>query len=241
MTRARKALIVMVVAILVLASVRQLARSRDMQLFGRIIARVATNDPVVAITFDDGPVASKVDSILRILAERRVRATFFVTGAEMAASLEAGRKLVTAGHELGNHTYSHKRMVFKSAGFVRREVEDTDALIRAAGFKGPILFRAPYGFKLVGLPWFLRSTDRTSVTWDVEPDSHPEVAASAGGITRHVLERVRPGSIVLLHIWYASRRTSLEALPLIIDGLAARGYRFATVGELIGSSPPTPR
>ena len=74
---------------------------------------------------------------------------------------------------------------------------------------------------------------RTSVTWDAEPDSYPEVAASAEGIVSHVLARVRPGSIVLLHPWYRSRATSLAAVPLLIDSLHARGYRVTTVGELL--------
>jgi peptidoglycan/xylan/chitin deacetylase (PgdA/CDA1 family) len=67
----------------------------------------------------------------------------------------------------------------------------------------------------------------------VAPDSYPEVAATAEGIASHVAERVRPGSIVLLHVWYASRATS-RAVPLVIDRLPADGYRFVTVRELLG-------
>jgi peptidoglycan/xylan/chitin deacetylase (PgdA/CDA1 family) len=68
----------------------------------------------------------------------------------------------------------------------------------------------------------------------VAPDSYPEVAATAEGIASHVAERVRPGSIVLLHVWYASRATSRAAVPLVIDRLPADGYRFVTVRELLG-------
>lgn len=167
------------------------------------------------------------------MAARRVPATFFVTGAELAAVPGAGRKLVAAGHELGNHTYSHRRMVFKSSGFVRQEVEDTDALIRASGHMGEIYFRPPFGYKLLSLPWFLMRTGRTSVTWDIEPDSYPEVAASSSAIVAHVVERVQPGSIILLHVWYASRQTSLAAVPMIIDELRRGGYRFVTLSELL--------
>lgn len=73
---------------------------------------------------------------------------------------------------------------------------------------------------------------RTTITWDVEPDSDPEVATPEG-IVAHVLARVRPGSIILLHPWYASRATSLAAVPALIDSLHARGYRLETVGALL--------
>jgi peptidoglycan/xylan/chitin deacetylase (PgdA/CDA1 family) len=69
--------------------------------------------------------------------------------------------------------------------------------------------------------------------WDVEPESYQEVASSAERIAAHVVDRVRPGSIVLLHVMYQSRKESRRALPLIIEGLRARGFRFVTVQELL--------
>jgi peptidoglycan/xylan/chitin deacetylase (PgdA/CDA1 family) len=71
--------------------------------------------------------------------------------------------------------------------------------------------------------------------WDVEPDSYPEVARSASGIEGHVLERARPGSIILLHVMYPSRRTSLEAVRGVIRGLRARGLEPVPVGELLAA------
>jgi peptidoglycan-N-acetylglucosamine deacetylase len=211
----------------------QLARSRSVQLFGDIVARVDTPDSVVALTFDDGPVASLTDSLVALLAQRDVRATFFMIGRELEASPASGRKLAAAGHELANHSYSHRRLVLVGAGMVREEVERTDSLIRAAGARGPIHFRPPYGKKLVALPLHLWRTGRTTIMCDVEPDSYADVAASADGIVAHVLARARPGSIILLHPWYPSRATSLAAVPGVIDGLRARGYRFVTVNELL--------
>jgi len=236
-SRRRLRLLAVALAVLVVTVVgaRALARSRTVQLFGTLVSRVDTRDSLVALTFDDGPTAALTDSIIRLLGARGARATFFVTGRELEEAPEAGRALVAAGHELGNHTYSHARMVLKSPRFVREQVERTDTLIRAAGFTGPIRFRAPYCYKLVALPWLLARTGRTSVTWDAEPDSYPDVAASADGIVAHVLERVRPGSIVLLHPWYRSRATSLAAVPALVDSLHARGYRVVTVGELLAA------
>jgi peptidoglycan/xylan/chitin deacetylase (PgdA/CDA1 family) len=229
--------LLLLATLLTAAALRQLARSTTAQLFGRIVARVPTQDSVVALTFDDGPVAAVLGELLDTLGSRGVRATFFVTGAELARSPGAGRALIAAGHELGNHSYSHPRLVLVSSGTVRREVEATDSLLEAAGQRVPIYFRPPYGYKLVGLPLYLARTERTTVTWDVAPDSDGKAAKTADGIVRHVLERVRPGSIILLHPWYASRATTRQALPTLLDSLLGRGYRLTTVGDLLGQAP----
>lgn len=237
----RRLLLRLLVGVVALAAalygLRALARSRGVQTFGTIVDRVETPERRVALTFDDGPTREITDSILAILGAREVSATFFVTGAEVSAAPEAARRLAAAGHELGNHTWSHERMVLRPLAFYRQELARTDSAIRAAGHAGPIRFRPPYAYKLFGLPWVLRQSGRTTVTWDVEPDSYPEVAATSEGIVRHVLERVRPGSIILLHIWYPSRATSLAAVGPLVDSLRARGYAVGPVRDLLPESP----
>lgn len=223
----------LVALVALLPGVRRLARSRTFQLFGTIVPRVETSEPRVALTFDDGPSAAVIDTLLAMLEARDVNATFFVTGQEMAAEPAAARRLVAAGHQLGNHTYTHQRMIFVRPRTVRREIAQTDSLIRAAGFEDTILFRPPYGYKLITLPWHLSRTGRATIMWDIEPDSYREVAATPDGIVRHVLDRVRPGSIILLHVWYPSRATSLAAVGPLIDSLHARGYVVGTVRDLM--------
>ncbi len=220
-------------AALALVGLRALARSRTVQLFGGLVSRVETRERRVALTFDDGPAPAVLDSVTRALETRGVRATFFVTGRELAEAPEAGRRLVAAGHELGNHTWSHRRMALVGLRTVSAEIEPTDSLIRLAGHRGPIHFRPPYGYKLAVLPWYLRRARRTTVTWDVEPDSYADVAATPEGIVRHVLERVRPGSIILLHVWYPSRETSRAAVGPLVDSLKARGYAVGPVRDLL--------
>ncbi len=230
----KKALAAFVLLLLIVLGAWRLSNARSYQLMGHIVARTDTDRQVVALTFDDGPTDAFTDDVLAVLRDRGVRATFFVTGRETEANREAARAIVAAGHALGNHSYTHPQMVLMAPGTVAREIERTDAAIRAAGYEGPIYFRPPYGKKLLVLPWYLSRHGRTTVTWDVEPESYPEVRASAEGIVAHVLERVTPGSIVLLHLMYESRATSREALPLLIDGLRQQGYAFVTVPELLG-------
>lgn len=228
--RIRAAAGLVVVLVAAVAGLHRLARSRTYQVFGTLVPRVETSRRAVALTFDDGPTADAIDGILETLASRGVRATFFVNGAPLAEDPALGARLVAAGHELGNHTWSHARMVLKSPATVRDEIERTDALIRAAGERGEILFRPPYGWKLVGLPWYLARTGRTTVTWDVEPDSPPS-GGDAARVADACVRDVRPGSIVLLHVWWQA--ASRAALPVVIDRLRADGYDLVTVRELL--------
>ncbi|WP_410871039.1 polysaccharide deacetylase family protein [Nocardia sp. A7] len=217
-----------VVVLAVAAGLYVLMNSRTYQVAGRLVDRVDTDEKVVALTFDDGPTA-RTPEVLRVLGESRVPATFYLVGEDLAAHPEYGAAIVGAGHELGNHTYSHRRMVLVSGDTVRDEVERTDTEIRRAGYQGPITFRPPYGKKLWALPRYLADHDRTTVTWDVEPDSAG--GASREAIVGDAMGKTRPGSIILLHVMYGAE--SLAAVPEIVNGLRAKGYRFVTVSELL--------
>lgn len=224
-------------SILVLAGVvyglHVLSNARTYQLFGDLVARVDTEEPVVALTFDDGPTAQYTSEVLAILDERDVPATFFLTGREVTENPDETRAIIAAGHELGNHSYSHPRMVLKRYGTIRREVEETDAAIRAAGYNGPLHFRPPYGKKLFGLPWYLSANDRTTVMWDIEPETFPDVASDVEAFVNHVVRQANNGSIILMHVMYDSREISRQALPGIVAGLRERGFEFVTVSQLL--------
>lgn len=228
----RRWLLAMVLVALVVAA-WPLHKSRTYQVLGEIVPRVETSRRVVALTFDDGPTPGHAGRILDLLRDLQVRATFFVTGRDGEAHPELLRRMVADGHELGNHTFSHSRLVLKSLSFVREEIERTDEIIRAAGYTGPIHFRPPNGKKLLVLPYYLWRTGRTTVMWDLEPESCPEIASDARRIRDYVVSRVRPGSILLLHVMYGQREESVKAVELIVNDLRARGYGFVTVSELL--------
>jgi peptidoglycan/xylan/chitin deacetylase (PgdA/CDA1 family) len=211
----------------------RLSRSRDVQILGRMVRRVDTSDRVVALTFDDGPTPGYSEEILHILQVDGVRATFFVTGADLGAHPELGQRIVADGHELGNHSHSHRAMVGRSFAFIRDEIERTDRLIRAAGHEGEIYFRPPYSKRFLALPAYLSATGRTTIMFDVEPESYPEIAADHDRVVDHVVEEVRPGSIILLHVMHEGCRETMEAVPAIIRELRELGYRFVTVSELL--------
>jgi len=149
---------------------------------------VNTSERVVALTFDDGTTAAAVDEVLSALASRRLRATFVVNGDHVADAPRVAPRLVAAGHELGNHTYSHERMVLRSQAFIRSQVERTDELRRAAGQQGDIYFRPPFCLKLLGLPRLLWRTGKTTVKWDIDPN-WPATASDPGKIVSECMRR----------------------------------------------------
>lgn len=211
------------------------SNARTIQAFGEPMTRVLRDDRVVALTFDDGPLPAATPKILAMLAEADVPATFFVNGKDLARFPTLGPMLVAAGHELGNHGDTHSMLIGKSLDTLRGELDRTDAQIRRAGYTGPIHFRPPYGKKFVALPWLLKRTGRTTILWDIEPDSKRAMADDSAGMVSYVSERVQPGSIIIMHVMTSTRQPSLDAVPGIITELKGKGYRFVTVSELIAT------
>jgi peptidoglycan/xylan/chitin deacetylase (PgdA/CDA1 family) len=230
-------LFAVLLALLLLAGLGlwKLSNARSWQLFGTIVSRVETDRKLVALTLDDGPTPGYTERALAVLREKRVHATFYLEGKHADRHPELVRAIAADGHEIGNHSYSHMRMVFLPYGEVKREVEGAEAALRRAGYTAPLTFRPPYGKKLGALPYYLHSRGIVTVTWDVEPETDPAVGADAQRIVRQVAERVRPGSIILLHVMFASRAPSAAALPQLIDALRKQGYEFATVSALMAA------
>ena len=194
----------------------------------------------VALTFDDGPSQEWTPQILDVLRAHDVHATFFVLGAAIGGCEAVLRRAAAEGHELGNHAYSHVDPATLDDNTLRDELERTNALVeRETGIR-PLLFRPPYAAydvrvarvaQQVGLvPTVLRSIDPAD--WR-EPE--PEHLAAA------VLGSLHPGGIVCLHDALPpvepkgtpDRAATVAALPLILDGLAARRYRVLTVTDLM--------
>lgn len=216
-----------------------LMNARCYQLLGDLVCHGAGDRKQIALTFDDAPSEHTSDAVLAVLAEKNVQATFFMIGENMARHPQAAQRIAAAGHELGNHSYSHRRFLLRSPAFIAREIENTNALIRAAGYHGPIHFRPPYGKKLLGLPWYLARHHITTVMWDSEPARQQPPTAEA--ITAAALAQAHNGAIILLHPFCPDTcRAEREALPHIIDGLHAQSYTLVTVSALLTPQPENP-
>jgi len=234
MTSRRRIALLAISAVAALAAIGvglfQVSKARCFSLVGEAICRVETEQPLVALTFDDGPTAEGVAWATETLGRHGARGTFFLIGDTVERNAPLVRRLVADGHEIGNHSFSHVRMVGHGAAFYDSEIVRTDALLRAAGAPRPTLFRPPYGKKLIGLPRALARHDYRLIMWDVED---PQDAATPQEYARQMVDQARPGSILLIHLMYRSNGVAREALPLIVEGLARRGFRMVTVSELL--------
>ena len=180
---------------------------------------------VVALTFDDGP-SDYTGDFLRVLREKDARATFFEVGQVMPGRDEVMREILAQGSEIGDHTMDHVEF----PGY--EQIAGAASRIRSYTHFQPCLFRPPGGGVDAGVVATAGSLGMRTVNWDVDPRdwSNPGV----GAIYADVVGHVRPGSIVVMHDGGGPRGETLAALPRIIDALRGRGYRFATVTELLG-------
>jgi peptidoglycan/xylan/chitin deacetylase (PgdA/CDA1 family) len=196
--------------------------------------RRSADGPVVALTFDDGPNPPHTGRVLDVLERYGVPATFFCVGLHASGHPEELARMAEAGHRLANHTWSHPFLPDLSIPEFAAQLERTDEAIAAAAGAppGPSLFRPPYGSRTPELlRWLAGQPDGPgTVLWDVEAQDWAMPGVDA--IIRGVLAQAQPGSVILLHDGGGDRSQTAEALPAVIEGLLARGYRFVRIDEL---------
>jgi peptidoglycan/xylan/chitin deacetylase (PgdA/CDA1 family) len=207
---------------------------RAPQLFGKVISRVKTDKKVVALTYDDGPNPPYTNELVKLFHAYGAKATFFVVGQEAEKHPEVIKLLYQNGHELGNHSWSHKQLIFKSMEYIIQEIEKTDKLLRDLGYQGVIQFRAPYGRKLVALPRILADQNRAHILFDVVPDDWEKLGTEV--IVNKVLSQIKPGSIILMHDGTGDTSQTVRATEKIIQKLKGDGYQFVTISELMRSA-----
>jgi peptidoglycan/xylan/chitin deacetylase (PgdA/CDA1 family) len=194
---------------------------------------------MVALSFDDGP-SPYTERLFETLLRYHVAGTFFMIGERVADLIEQThgarllREMVAHGMEIGNHSYNHPRDLPQEGEGASLQLELTNREIeRATGFE-PCLFRPPYGNLTPELVQRAKVLGLTTVKWDVDAEDwrHPGVSA----IRERVLASVQPGAIIVMHDNIETHGQTVEALPGIIAGLEARGYRLVTITQLLGDS-----
>jgi peptidoglycan/xylan/chitin deacetylase (PgdA/CDA1 family) len=178
----------------------------------------------VALTFDDGP-GPYTHALLRTVRALNVRATFFVIGQEAIARGSLLRGIHRQGSELANHSLNHE--VYPSSASLAR----TSEIIRAATGFLPCRFRAPGDSIDSALVGRARAAGMTTVGWNVDPQDWRTPGTNA--IQSRVVSAVQPGSIVILHDGGGNRSQTVAAVPGIVRELRSRGYKFATVTEIL--------
>ena len=194
----------------------------------------STVKKTVCLTFDDAPDIKYTSGILDVLKKYKVKASFFIVGMRVEKLPGLTRRIHEEGHLILNHTWQHYDLTTISPEVLSEEIVSTEEKIYEVTGKRPALMRPPYGAvdkTVVGL------TDRLGyrvVLWSV--NTFDWLEKTKDNIVKNVLDNVRPGDIFLLHS-YENKRPTLEALPIIIEELRARGYEFENLAEILDIEP----
>lgn len=199
------------------------------RLMGPAFHSAAIGTPHLALTFDDGPHGSLTPKLLDLLAQRRVKCTFYVIGRNVEAYPDIARRIVAEGHEIANHTWTHPQLSRLPAARVADELRRThETVLEITGVRMTNL-RPPYGA-------FNDSVRRVAfdrhgydtIMWSVDPLDWKY--RNAGRITRELVKGAAPGSVLLCHDIHAS---TIAAMPSTLDQLLGRGFEFVTVADLM--------
>ncbi|HOM71588.1 MAG TPA: polysaccharide deacetylase family protein [Armatimonadota bacterium] len=196
----------------------------------REIWKVDTNTKLAALTFDDGPNPG-TGRILDVLAEKNVKATFFVVGTMAESNSDMLKRMADEGHELQNHTYSHRNLRYLPDVEIERELIRTANVIRRITGKSSRFFRPPGGHQNGNLAYATGKFGYSAIFWTVNCSKNE--GTKPENIINQVSSEIKPGSIVLMH---NLEDVTLMALPSVIDSLRAKGYKLVTLSELLSAS-----
>jgi cellulose synthase/poly-beta-1,6-N-acetylglucosamine synthase-like glycosyltransferase/peptidoglycan/xylan/chitin deacetylase (PgdA/CDA1 family)/spore germination protein YaaH len=198
----------------------------------------------VVLSFDDGPDPEWTPKILDVLKQYNVHGIFFTIGLEAEKYPGILKRIYHEGNEIGNHTFTHPDISSISPELVRVELNLTERLLAAKLGIKPALFRPPYSVDQepdtadeVRPLELTQSMGYTTVGDKIDPDDwHENPRPSPDQITQSVMDQLPHGSIILLHDGGGNRANTVKALPMIIEGLHARGYQIVSVHELLGKT-----
>jgi peptidoglycan/xylan/chitin deacetylase (PgdA/CDA1 family) len=199
-----------------------------------VLWRVETGQPLVALSFDDGPAPDHTPQVLEILGRHRARATFFLIGERAAVHPELVDRIRAEGHEVGNHYFTiHSTLRASDDAFVADLVRTEQVL----GLHGSIkLFRPPGG--RIRASQLKRAEEHgyrvvLGSAYPYDP-SHPPSAYIRWLVTKNLA----PGVIVILHDGIADPSRMIAALDAILTAGEREGFRFVSIGELLRASRP---
>lgn len=188
----------------------------------------------IALTFDDGPHPRITPQILEILNEYGIKATFFVIGVNSKNYSKQLKQIADGGHEIGNHTYSHKILKSMSKEEIEKEILDTETQVEKITNITPNLLRPPCGIYDETLIEIAQEKDLKVVLWTV--DSHDWSHRTVANIVQNVTKNASNGDILLFHDYVSGEYNTPNALRKIIPLLIKQGYEFVTVSELLQSA-----
>ncbi|HEY4059988.1 MAG TPA: polysaccharide deacetylase family protein [Kofleriaceae bacterium] len=187
--------------------------------------------PVVALTFDDGPDPIRTPALLDALRDLDVKATFFVVGREVERHPEIVERMAAEGHEIGNHTFHHVYLPLHRHRTVEHELRATDRAVEDATGVTPTLARPPWGARRPSTVRAFARLAKKVVLWDV--NSFDWKGKPPVEVVERVMDRAKPGSIILLHEAREEGETTIDIVRRLVPVLRARGFQLATVSQAV--------
>ena len=192
--------------------------------------QISTSEKVIAITFDDGPERNNTPRLLDMLKQRNIRATFFVVGNMVRSNPQLLRRMIAEGHEIGNHTVTHRTLSAMSDAGLRSELSRAHQQILAATGVPPRCMRPPGGaIRSAQKKLMLKEYGYPTILWSCDPKDWQRPGVNV--VAQRLIDGAHPGGILLAHDLH---KPTVDAMPKTLDTLLSQGYRFVTVSELIG-------
>jgi len=206
------------------------------QWYGRTFTGLARGTKQIALTYDDGPNDPHTLRLLEILDRHEVKATFFLIGHYVRQRPDIAREVAKAGHVIGNHTFTHPLLIFKSAAEIRRELSSCRAAIQDAIGEHSNLFRPPFGGRRPATLHTARELGLEPIMWSVT--GYDWNAPPAVAIERKVSRQIRGGDVILLHDgghkkMGADRSQTVQATEHLVNRYKQEGYSFVTIPEMM--------
>ena len=188
--------------------------------------KIDPNQPMVALTFDDGPNSKITTRVLNVLEKYNSKATFFVVGNRLSSKTNQNllRRIFELGSQIGNHTYSHPNLKKLSEKEILEEINKTNKLIKSAIGISSTVMRPPYGSYTREMKDYV---DMRFVLWNI--DTLDWKTKDTKSICKEIRNNVKDGSIILMHDLY---NTTADAVEIMVPELISQGYQLVTIDEL---------
>jgi peptidoglycan-N-acetylglucosamine deacetylase len=197
--------------------------------FMKVLVSGSTDEKLIAISFDDGPVEQYTPGILEILKEQNVPAAFFCIGSRIVENESLLRQVYEQGHIIGNHSYSHATLFdLLPSTQMLQDVQMTDSVINESLGLRPKLFRPPYGVTTPAMRKVMDKGGYTAIGWNIR--SFDTIAKDEKKLLNKLIRLLRPGAVVLLH---DTQKITLSILPHFIDAARNEGYEFVRLDKLL--------
>jgi peptidoglycan-N-acetylglucosamine deacetylase len=209
------------------------------QWYGRTLTGGIRGSKQIALTYDDGPNDPHTLKLLDVLAKHNVRATFFMIGRYVQQRPDLARAVAQAGHVIGNHTFTHPLLIFKSEAQTRTELIDCHKALDSAIGKHSNLFRPPFGGRRPATLRIAQKLGLQTAMWNVT--GYDWNTPPAAVIEKKVARQMRGGDVILLHdgghrAWGEDRAQTVTATDNLIRRYKDEGYEFATVPQILAAS-----